>query len=109
MPKKKPTTSHYPLRVQITLLATNGEQYAELSGMEYTGHFPTHEEILKSIQDAASRLPIEFRLVNPEELLEWKANDMGLGGIHIAGDKEYLHQADIDRAWARGRAMLAKL
>lgn len=100
----------FPIINKITVVLTDGERFANLTGPSTNGNIPTKEWLLEVIAGAVITAEEQglpgLRLPTPQEFMEFVASEHGFGGISVVGGKkgwQGFTQAELDASIAKRR------
>lgn len=102
--------SQFPIIAEVSVVLTDGELFARLSGPTTNGAPPTKEWLLeiiaKAIVTAEDQMP-GLRLPTPREFTQFIASERGLGRIAVTGgEREWqgFTREELDAAIIKNRA-----
>lgn len=101
----------FPIINEVTIVLTDGERFAKLTGPAVNGDIPTKDWLIQVIAGAVITAEDQglagLRLPTPQEFTEFVASERGLGRISVHGGPkawEGFTQEELDAAIAKKRA-----
>jgi hypothetical protein len=108
------SASQFPISIAMTILMTDGDRFASLSGVEFHGQIPTRAEVIAAVADAVLVMEAQghagFRLPTPAEFLSELARSRFGLSVAVAAEHDAWQgftQAELDAAIVTQRAAQA--